>query len=157
MPGIVSITDSSNTDCALSVTGPYESTAMVTGPMPRNPKATRPNANTAGASIMPPAVGFAALMAGICPLTIYAMAMSAMIARPIQYALKLPATRPDRMLSDGPPSFDDVTTSRVCADSVDVNTLTNSGMIAPASVPQVIISDSFHHIVLSPPRVGIRN
>ena len=51
MFGSVSITDSSNTDCALSVTGPYESTAMVTGPMPRNPNATRPNAKTAGAII----------------------------------------------------------------------------------------------------------
>ena len=27
---------------------------MVTGPMPRNPKATRPKANTAGASISAP-------------------------------------------------------------------------------------------------------
>ena len=43
--------DSSNTDWALSVTGPYESTAIVTGPMPRKPNATRPNANTAGATI----------------------------------------------------------------------------------------------------------
>ena len=51
MPGICSITDSSNTDWALSVTGPYESTAIVTGPMPRNPKATRPKAKTAGASM----------------------------------------------------------------------------------------------------------
>ncbi len=49
MFGICSIVDSSKTDCALSVTGPYESTAIVTGPMPRNPNATRPNANTAGA------------------------------------------------------------------------------------------------------------
>src|SRR5881409_3746403 len=48
MPGSCSIVDSSNTDCALSVTGPYESTAIVTGPMPRNPNATRPNANTTG-------------------------------------------------------------------------------------------------------------
>src|SRR5207247_1977343 len=45
--------DSSNTDCALSVTGPYESTAIVTGPMPRKPNATRPKANTAGAIMMP--------------------------------------------------------------------------------------------------------
>src|SRR5690349_24342897 len=76
---------------------------------------------------------------------------------PSQKALKLPATRPDRMLSDGPPSRDDVTTSRVCADSVEVNTFTNSGMIAPARVPQVMISDSFHHIVVSPLSDGIRN
>ena len=54
MPGIVSITDSSNTDCALSVTGPYESTAIVTGPIPRNPNATSPNAKICGASMRAP-------------------------------------------------------------------------------------------------------
>ena len=54
MPGICSIVESSKTDCALSVTGPYESTAIVTGPMPRNPNATSPNANTAGASMSEP-------------------------------------------------------------------------------------------------------
>ncbi len=53
MPAISSICDSSYTDCALSVTGPYESTAMVTGPIPRKPKATRPKAKIAGAFIMP--------------------------------------------------------------------------------------------------------
>src|SRR3954463_709894 len=57
------------------------------------------------------------------------------------------------MFSDGP-LLDDVTTSRVCRDSVDVKTLTNSGMIAPASVPQVMTADSFHHKVPSP-RFGI--
>src|ERR1700687_3540002 len=79
------------------------------------------------------------------------------IVRPIQYALKFPAMRPDRMFRDAPPSRDAVTTSRTCRDSVDVNTLTSSGMIAPASVPQVMISDSFHHIVVSPLRVGMRS
>ena len=59
------------------------------------------------------------------------------------------------MLSDAPPSRDDVTTSRTCADSVDVKTLTSSGMIAPASVPHVMIVDSFHHSVVSPARSGI--
>jgi len=39
-------------DCALSVTGPYESTAIVTGPMPRKPNATSPKAKTAGAIIV---------------------------------------------------------------------------------------------------------
>ena len=73
---------------------------------------------------------------------------------PSQYALKLPATKPDRMLSDGPPSRDDVTTSFTWRDSVDVNTFTSSGMIAPASVPQVMTLDSFHHSVPSP-RSGI--
>ena len=84
----------------------------------------------------------------------YATAMSTMIVMPSQNALKLPATRPDRMFSDGPPSRDDVTISRVCRLSTDVKTFTNSGMIAPASVPHVITVDSFHHSVPSP-RVGI--
>src|SRR6186713_1145595 len=74
---------------------------------------------------------------------------------PSQNAEKLPATSPDRMLSDAPPSRDDVTTSRTCDDSVDVNTLTSSGMIAPASVPHVMMVDSFHHRVESPYRFGI--
>ena len=59
------------------------------------------------------------------------------------------------MLRDGPPSRDEVTTSRTCADSMDVKIFTSSGMIAPARVPQVMIVDSFHHKVGSPPRSGI--
>src|SRR3954469_18895733 len=82
--------------------------------------------------------------------------MRATITMPSQYALKLPATRPESTFSDAPPSRDEVTTSRTCADSVDVNTFTSSGMIAPASVPHVITVDSFHHSVVSPPSVGIR-
>src|SRR5215208_8240751 len=49
------------------------------------------------------------------------------------------------MLSDGPPSFDAVTTSRTWPEFTDVNTFTSSGMIAPASVPHEMIADSFHH------------
>src|ERR1051326_4052804 len=108
-----SITDNSNTDCALSVTGPYESTAIVTGPMPRKPNATRPNANTAGACIS------SAMPRRLTP---HAPPTSVTMLKPIQYALKLPATKPDRILSDGPPSCDAVTTSFTCPDSVDVNT-----------------------------------
>src|SRR6476661_9565968 len=88
-------------------------------------------------------------------LTRYATDMRAMMVMPSQNALKLPATKPERMLSDGPPSRDDVTTSRTCRESTDVNTFTNSGMIAPASVPQVITVESFHQSVPSP-RSGIR-
>src|SRR5438094_10609707 len=62
---------------------------------------------------------------------------------------------PARMLSDGPPSREAVTISRTWRDSVDVNTFTSSGMIAPASVPHVMIVESFHHIVASPARFGI--
>src|SRR2546423_15573307 len=114
--------------------------------MPRNPKATRPNANTAGATITPlrPRV-----------LTPYAIDISTIIVIPNQNALKFPATNPDRMFSDAPPSRDDVTTSRTCRDPTDVKTFTNSGMIAPASVPQVITSDSFDHSGASPPTLGI--
>src|ERR1051326_2634744 len=63
--------------------------------------------------------------------------------------------KPARMLSDAPPSRDAVTISRTWRDSVDVNTFTSSGMIAPASVPQVMIAESFHHIVTSPLRLGM--
>ncbi len=68
---------------------------------------------------------------------------------PSQNALKLPATKPERMFSDAPPSRDDVTTSRTWLDCVDVNTFTNSGIIAPASVPQVMTSRKL------PPQRGI--
>ena len=82
---------------------------------------------------------------------------------PSQYALKLPATKPERMFSDAPPSRDDVTTSLTWPDSVDVNTFTSSGMIAPATVPHVMMVESFHHNEPSPQprnqniRHGIRN
>src|SRR5258706_15619067 len=62
---------------------------------------------------------------------------------------------PARMFSDAPPSRDAVTTSCTWRDSVEVKTFTNSGMIAPASVPQVMIVESFHHIEGSPPSVGM--
>src|SRR5436190_1202897 len=84
------------------------------------------------------------------------MPMSPAIARPIQYAEKLPAMNPERMFSDAPPSRDAATTSRTWRDSVEVKTLTSSGMIAPASVPHVMIVESFHRIAASPPRVGMR-
>src|SRR5881296_1016869 len=78
------------------------------------------------------------------------------MASPNQYALKLPAMKPDRILSEAPPSREAVTTSRTCRDSVDVKTFTNSGMIAPASVPHVMMAESFHHRVVSPAISGIR-
>src|SRR5262249_8884501 len=73
---------------------------------------------------------------------------------PSQYALKLPATSPERISREAPPSPAEVTTSRTCDDSVEVKTLTNSGMMAPASVPQVMTVASFHHREPSP-RVGM--
>src|SRR5215475_16140251 len=83
------------------------------------------------------------------------MPMRATMVRPIQYAEKLPAVRPASTFSDGPPSRDAVTTSFTCCDSVEVNTLTNSGMMAPASVPQLMIVESFHQSVSLPPMCGM--
>ena len=54
------------------------------------------------------------------------------------------------MSSDAPPSRADVTTSFTCADVVEVNTFTSSGMMAPASVPHVMTVESFHQSVPSP-------
>src|SRR5437764_1562337 len=59
------------------------------------------------------------------------------------------------MLSEAPPCLLLVTTSLTCLELMDVNTLTSSGMIAPASVPQVMMVESFHHIVASLPSVGM--
>src|SRR5579875_2841085 len=61
------------------------------------------------------------------------------------------------MSSDAPPWRAEATTSLTCRDSVDVKTLTNSGIRAPASVPQLTMVESFHHIVVSPPRFGTIN
>src|SRR5690348_11554950 len=74
---------------------------------------------------------------------------------PSQKAEKLPATKPERMLSDAPPSSDEVTISPTWRESTEVKTLTSSGMIAPASVPQEMMAESFHQRVGSPFRSGI--
>src|SRR5471030_879901 len=83
------------------------------------------------------------------------MLIKATMLIPSQYAEKLPATKPDRMLSDAPPSSEDVTTSFTCAELIRVKTLTSSGMIAPASVPQEMMVESLHQRVASPPRSGM--
>jgi len=54
------------------------------------------------------------------------------------------------MLREAPPSRAEITTSRTWADSVEVKIFTSSGMMAPASVPQVMTVDSFHQRVPSP-------
>src|SRR5258706_6827855 len=117
--------------------------------MPRKPKAMSPKAKMSGTMSSAPApIGNMLLIHAPTPIR-PAMVM------PIQYALKSPAMRPARMVSDAPPSREAVTTSRTWRDSVEVKTFTSSGMIAPASVPQVMIVESFHHIVASPPSVGM--
>ena len=59
------------------------------------------------------------------------------------------------MLSDGPPSREEVTTSFTWPEDVEVKIFTNSGMMAPASVPQVITVESCHHRFGLPPMSGI--
>src|SRR5271154_1353848 len=108
--------------------------------MPRKPNATRPNANTADAAwhagydISRCAATFDEYSRSAMPPsddTAYAMPIRAAIVSPIQYAEKLPAVRPARMLSDAPPSFEAATVSRTWPELTEVNTLTSSGMIAP--------------------------
>src|SRR6185503_13632159 len=71
--------------------------------------------------------------------------MSTMMQSPIQNAEKFPATKPDRMFSDAPPCLEQLVTSRTWREVVLTNTLVNSGITAPATVPQLIIIDSTHH------------
>src|SRR4030095_678847 len=70
--------------------------------------------------------------------------MSERMTRPVQKALKLPATKPDRTLSDAPPCLEALVTSETCLDDVLVKTLVNSGISAPASVPQEMMIESTH-------------
>src|ERR1041385_2550304 len=114
--------------------------------MPRKPKATSPKAKTAGASMVAP-------RPTVRKQNATAIRMPRL--RPSQYPEKLPATKPDRMLSDAPPSSEDVTISFTWLELIKVKTLTSSGRMAPASVPQEIIAASFHQSVASPPSVGI--
>src|ERR1051325_11313111 len=70
--------------------------------------------------------------------------MSTMMQSPIQKAEKLPATKPDRMFSDAPPCLEQLVTSRTCRDVVLTNTFVNSGINAPATVPQLMMIESTH-------------
>src|SRR5580704_14994130 len=68
-----------------------------------------------------------------------------MMHSPIQNAEKLPATKPERMFSDAPPCLEQFVTSRTCRELVLTNTLVNSGITAPATVPQLMMTDNTHH------------
>src|SRR5437764_4680860 len=83
------------------------------------------------------------------------MPISTTNTMPIQNALKFPAVSPASTFSDAPPSREAVTTSRTWLDSVEVKTLIISGMIAPASVPQLMIAESCHQSA-PPPRSPTR-
>src|SRR5665811_1253763 len=73
---------------------------------------------------------------------------------PFQKALKLPATRPERIVSDAPPSREAVTISCTCLEWELVKTLVNSGISTAARVPQLMMIASFHHrpLPMSPMR-----
>src|SRR5437899_828428 len=73
------------------------------------------------------------------------MNMRIMMTRPIQKAEKLPATKPERIFSDAPPCLEQLVTSRTCREFVLTKIFVNSGMIAPATVPQLMMTDSTHH------------
>ena len=64
---------------------------------------------------------------------------------PIQKALKLPAVKPGQNVERRAAFAGAVTTSRTWREFGRREDLHHSGMIAPASVPQVMIVDSFHH------------
>src|SRR5262245_11909008 len=110
---------------------------MLTGPIHRNPNATRPNAKIEPVSPM--------MLCRSNWLTKYATAIRPAISMPFQNALKLPATMPERIVSDAPPSRDAVTTSATCFECELVNTLVNSGISTAANVPQLMIVASCHH------------
>src|SRR5215831_1729597 len=65
--------------------------------------------------------------------------------KPIQKPEKFPATNPERIFSDAPPCFEQLVTSRTCFDVVLTNIFVNSGISAPAMVPQEIIAERTHH------------
>src|SRR5581483_4723733 len=68
-----------------------------------------------------------------------------MMHSPIQKAEKLPATKPDKIFSEAPPCLEQFVTSRTCRELVLTNTFVNSGINAPATVPQLMMIDSTHH------------
>src|SRR6266498_1007701 len=72
------------------------------------------------------------------------MNMRTMMTRPIQNADMLPATKPERIFRDAPPCREQLVTSRTWRELVLTNILVNSGISAPARVPQLMITESTH-------------
>ena len=121
---------------------------MVTGPMPRKPKATRPKAKTAGATMQRAPGPVVADQVGDAHQDDdgHAQPVGAEVAGD---EAGEDVERRAALARGG----DDLAHVR---RSVEVKILTSSGMIAPASVPQVMIVESFHHRVPSP-RSGMRS
>src|SRR5215475_6819110 len=110
--------------------------------MPRKPNATRPNANIGVAKAN--SAGSNELTATLCEKR-YDANINTIIASPIQKADMFPATKPERIFSEAPPCFEQLVTSRTWREFVLTNTFVNSGIIAPATVPQLIMIESTHH------------
>src|SRR3954453_9309152 len=66
------------------------------------------------------------------------------MSMPTQNALKLPATMPERIVNDGPPSREAVTISWTCLECELVKILVNSGISTAAMVPQLMMEASCH-------------
>src|ERR1043166_8140902 len=114
---------------------------MVTGPIPRKPKATRPKAKMGAAKLN--CAGMMDIKAALVE-NCHATNMRTMMTRPIQKAEKLPATKPERMFSEAPPCLEQLVTSRTCREFVLTKILVNWGISAPAIVPQLMMPDSTH-------------
>src|ERR1043165_1569588 len=114
---------------------------MVTGPIPKKPNATRPKAKIGAAKAN--CAGMMNISAGLVE-NCHAANMSTMMHSPIQKAEKLPATKPDRMFNDAPPCLEQLVTSRTCLQLVLTKTFVNSGINAPATVPQLMMADRTH-------------
>src|SRR5262245_27468301 len=72
------------------------------------------------------------------------MAIRPAMRIPFQKALKFPATMPDRIVSDVPPSRLAMTISWTCLEWELVKIFVNSGISTAASVPQLMIRASCH-------------
>src|SRR5258708_5498520 len=110
--------------------------------MPRKPKATRPNAKMGAAKRN--LSGMSESSAGFWEKK-YDANMSTMMTSPIQNADMLPAPKPERMFNEAPPFLEQFVNSRTWRELVLTNTLVNSGINAPAMVPQLIITERTHH------------
>src|SRR6516164_11839724 len=104
--------------------------------MPSRPNATRPNANTAGCCMN--------CSRPLCEKK-YATNNSTASVSAFQNTEKLPATMPERMLSEAPPSLLAATTSATWRECALVNTFVNSGITAAASVPHEMMIESVAH------------
>ena len=73
-----------------------------------------------------------------------------MMTAPIQKPEKLPATIPERIVNDAPPSLEAVTTSSVCFAFGLVNTFVASGIKAAPNVPQEMMIAKTNHKLPKP-------